>query len=320
MQDKLKILLIRNDHIGDLVYSTPVFRELKKAMPNCEITALVSPENKPIIEKNPYIDKILEINIPAYSFKSILSYWKMSRKIRNEEFDIGIDLRGSVQNSFFLLWLAGIKKRISHIEWHPVIKHFLTTPLVFDKKAHIFEDNAAFLAEFGIKRHNNWPEIHNTKKDREEIDEIIYNHNLNKFICILPCAGLPEKQWSMDNFKNLMKIINNNHPEYKVVLIGLEKDKDLLEELQTSTSIMLLDINVRRLPLLFNKSALVIAHDGGPMHAGWLMGANTLALYPAEVADKFIPLKNCKTFISKSKLNMDSITLDEVAKAVGDVL
>lgn len=313
-----KILIIRNDHIGDLVYATPIFRELKRAMPDCEITVIASPLNRAIIDKNPYIDKIIELEIPAYSFKSIWKYFKMSFKLRKEKFDYGLDLRGSTMNSLFLLKLAGIKNKISHIEWHPSMKHLLDKSLCFDKKRHIFEDNAEFLNEFGIKPEDEWPEIITDEEDRKKVDEFIKKNYLKKFICICPVAGLPEKQWELDRFKSLIEHIWVKHPEYEVVLFGREKDKEKIMKLPFNVAVY--DANVRLLPLIFKKSALVIAHDGGPMHSAWLTESNVLALYPKSVADKFFPLYNCTTFTSTSTLNMDSITLDEVKKAVDKIL
>ena len=68
-----------------------------------------------------------------------------------------------------------------------------------------------------------------------------------------------------------------------------------------------------------HKSDLVIGHDGGPMHSAWLTGSKTIALYPPKT-EKFIPLKNCSTFVSDSELNMDSIRLEDVIKAVQEIL
>lgn len=317
----MKIFIIRNDHIGDLVYSTPIFREIKKSIPVCEITALVSHSNRPIIEKNPHVDRIWEIDTPKYSLKSILSYLKMSWKIRKERFDVGIDLRGSVQNSFFLLWLAGIKNKISHTEWHPVIKNFLDKALVFDKKRHIFEDNAEILNALGVKQRDAWPEIVTNWKDNEEVDAYLKENKIKKFICICPCVDLPHKQWNLDNFKNLASVFNK-HRGYKVILIGTNKDTEAITNLSHAiwNSVVLLNYDVRKLVLLFKKSKLVIAHDGGPMHSAWLTGSKVITLYPAEVADKFIPLKNCKIFKSNSVMNMNSISFEDVKNAVEERL
>ena len=58
----MKILLIRNDNIGDLVCSTPCFEALKKKYPKAQIDIIVNSLNAPVIigegGHNPYLDKI----------------------------------------------------------------------------------------------------------------------------------------------------------------------------------------------------------------------------------------------------------------------
>ena len=58
-----KILFTRNDHIGDMVYSTQIFREIKKRFPKVKITVIATPSNRQIIDKDPYVDNIIEIDL-----------------------------------------------------------------------------------------------------------------------------------------------------------------------------------------------------------------------------------------------------------------
>ena len=53
-----KVLILKYDRIGDMIVTTPIFRELKNAYPNCSLSVLASEENKDVIKYNPYIDNI----------------------------------------------------------------------------------------------------------------------------------------------------------------------------------------------------------------------------------------------------------------------
>jgi ADP-heptose:LPS heptosyltransferase len=53
-----KVLMLRYDKIGDMIITTPVFRELKTQYPNIEINVLASKSNAIILKNNPYIDKV----------------------------------------------------------------------------------------------------------------------------------------------------------------------------------------------------------------------------------------------------------------------
>ena len=54
-----KILVLKNDKIGDMIVSSGFLREIRKAYPKAEITLIASEANKNLIEKSGYYDKIL---------------------------------------------------------------------------------------------------------------------------------------------------------------------------------------------------------------------------------------------------------------------
>ena len=53
------ILFLRYDRIGDMVITTPVFRELKLAYPEINITVLASKANHCVLLNNPYVDRVI---------------------------------------------------------------------------------------------------------------------------------------------------------------------------------------------------------------------------------------------------------------------
>ena len=55
----MKILVIRFSSMGDIIYTTPVVRCIKKQLPNAEVHFLTKPAFKYIFDGNPYIDKLL---------------------------------------------------------------------------------------------------------------------------------------------------------------------------------------------------------------------------------------------------------------------
>lgn len=55
----MKILVIRFSSMGDIIYTTPVVRCLKKQLPGAEIHFLTKPAFKYLYDHNPYVDKLL---------------------------------------------------------------------------------------------------------------------------------------------------------------------------------------------------------------------------------------------------------------------
>lgn len=58
LQSVRKLLILRYDRIGDIIVTTPVFRELKRLHPNLHIGVLASRSNAELIRTNPFVDRL----------------------------------------------------------------------------------------------------------------------------------------------------------------------------------------------------------------------------------------------------------------------
>ena len=54
-----RILIVRQDRIGDVVLSTPIPRAIKNQWPDSFIAVLVNNYTKDVYINNPYVDKII---------------------------------------------------------------------------------------------------------------------------------------------------------------------------------------------------------------------------------------------------------------------
>jgi ADP-heptose:LPS heptosyltransferase len=103
------ILILKYDRIGDMVVTTPLFRELKSSYPNIKISVLASKENKDVIKHNPYIHKVY-INYK----NNILNDLPILLSLRRQAFDVCIELEHSVvPHAIFRLKIIKPKKIIS---------------------------------------------------------------------------------------------------------------------------------------------------------------------------------------------------------------
>jgi len=86
-----KVLFFRYDRIGDMVITTPVFRELKLFIPEIKITVLASKTNQSVLSNNPYIDDIF-INYK----NSFLNDFQTLFRLRKKKFDVCVEFDHSV--------------------------------------------------------------------------------------------------------------------------------------------------------------------------------------------------------------------------------
>jgi ADP-heptose:LPS heptosyltransferase len=322
------ILIIRNDHIGDVILCSQAYREIKRKYPSSKITALVSPASRELLKKNPYIDEIIHLDLfwRNKNINSMRAYLKVLKKIKQKRFDVGIDIRGSLLNIFFLLWIPRIPKRVSYFNTTGG-KPFLTHPIEFKQLEHTINFDADLVAKgLGFKIKNYWPEIITDREDAQNVKKFLLKNNLTQFICICPGATKEIKKWPKDRFNGLIKRLNKKYPDLKIVVCGGGDERDLIMDLSKNKNcIPLIDFNLRLLALLFRKSQLVIANDGGPMHLAWVSGAKLIAPWGPINLESIRPLKDSLVIHHQGECSlpgnlMDLITVEEVESAVEETL
>ena len=115
------IVVIRPDHLGDLLFTTPAIRLLREAYPKAHITCLVGPWSKAVIESNPHIDEIALCPFPGFTrqkkrsvFEPYVTLLRYARRLRQQEFDLAIVLRFDHWWGALLAYLAGIPHRAGY--------------------------------------------------------------------------------------------------------------------------------------------------------------------------------------------------------------
>ncbi|MBU0761302.1 MAG: hypothetical protein KJ600_05655 [Nanoarchaeota archaeon] len=322
----IKIILIRNDCIGDMVISSGVFREIKKKHPDSKITVLCSSINKELIEKNKNVDGIIVCN-PFWREKTIASfnnYFKIIKRIKKEKFDIGIDLRSSYMTLFFFLYLGRIKKRVAYYD-HPFnkSKRFLTDALPYKNNITIHASiNDLNLVNFALNMDNkdNWPDIVTDKEDVNNLKAFVNQDSnmLKPFICIVPDASSERKQWSLNKFNNIIKYIRGGYPEYDIFLVGSNAKKINYLWKRNRGAIRCINQSLRMVYLLFKRSNLIIAPDGGPMHLAWAAKTKLIALIPKYLSLEHMGPLNKNSHVIYSEIS--EIKTDEIKKLIDNIL
>ena len=104
-----KILVIRNDKLGDFMLSYPSFALLKKALPDCETFALVPEYTRDMAEACQWIDHIIIDPGKDSGLRGLRSLVKI---LRNHKLDAAITLFSTTRIGFALV-AAGIAYRLA---------------------------------------------------------------------------------------------------------------------------------------------------------------------------------------------------------------
>src|SRR5215813_3547538 len=131
-----RILLVRPDHLGDMLLVTPILQAIKEHIPDAHITMMVGQWSSDIIERHPAIDKLLTCPFPGFQRASQrpLEPYKLllttAKQLRHDKYDLAINLRPDFWWGGALLYLACIPRRIGYAvaPGTPFLTHALTFP------------------------------------------------------------------------------------------------------------------------------------------------------------------------------------------------
>src|SRR4029450_12615220 len=108
----MKILLIRLRLIGDVVFTTPVIRALKRAMPDARIAYLVERESAAVVAGNPHLDEVIVIP-RSRGLSRIVDDARLAWGLRKRQFDLLIDRQGGPRSGWLTL-ATGAPQRIGY--------------------------------------------------------------------------------------------------------------------------------------------------------------------------------------------------------------
>lgn len=215
------ILVVRLDHIGDFVCTTPVIKNIKKLFPKSKITVLINSASKDIAYRDPDIDKVITFS-PFYLSRgdrhsTTKGLMRVVKDVRSIGFDMGIEPRGDLL-SILIMWLGGVRYRIGYgitgggflLNWEGR----------YDSSSHVIDRNLSLLNSLGLNSFDRSPALYFNENDMSIVDDVISELKINKdrSIILHPFAGATTREWHRDNFQKLIDHFTKEGMQ--VLLIG----------------------------------------------------------------------------------------------------
>lgn len=107
----MKILIIQQKMIGDVLTSTILFEAIKEHYPKAELHYLINLNTLPVIKNNPFIDDVI-LYTPEIQ-RSNLKLWHFIKSIRKNEYDVIIDVYSKLSSNL-MSFLSKAKTKISY--------------------------------------------------------------------------------------------------------------------------------------------------------------------------------------------------------------
>ena len=278
-----KILIIDLLHVGDIIVTTPVIKNLRNTFPDAKIDFCLQKKYKDLIDEDINLD-------------NLIFYDKNFLKNIKGKYDLVVLLHpGSLKISLDLL-RSKIKYRIgcSHIGAVRGRGYFLTrkvTPRI--KQKSLVEYNLDVLKLLKLKIKNLKPQLYckqdfRLKKGFNVVVHVSGNKKSNKWL---------NERWA--------KVLDYMVEKYKVNIYftGVNSDVEDINEINS----------------LMKNSDMYLGIDSGPMHIASTFNKKIIVLFGPTNLKFWKPYSKDLIMIKKSSF-MRSILVDDVKRALGSIL
>lgn len=326
----MKILLVRNDNIGDVILTTPLFEAIKKKYPDAYLAVLCAGYSKEPLMDQPFIDKLYIYEKAKHhnGFRAKLKSWigqlKMMLNIRAEKFDYAIGIRSSFSrsNADLVLFSGARNKavRLPNNKKRPFGFNFFTDA---DIDKHEVERSYDCLAPIGVTNGGEKPLVFITQNTKEAVFSALkkLNFMLKNYIIFHITARIEPDIWSVEKWLELAKHLSSEH---KILITAAPNSHEALiakDFCKNSENINFLDTpSLKFLGYAISESKMYICVNGGAMHLGAAMGAPTLALLGDFIIHQWYPY-GCKyKLLQPPSFFCEDLSVDEVYSAAKEFL
>ena len=279
-KDIKKILIIRLDHIGDMILTTPVFKSVKSNYPKAKVHVLCREITKPIIKNNPYIDRVISFNPPWFARNDRSSTWiNKIKKLRKEKYDLIIELKSDPRNILIAFLIKGYKVGFASRG----MGFLLNKQVKWDKKIkHIVLRNLDILKAIKVKKIFYKLELFNQSIKSKKIENILNKSNSEFILGINPGVGAPEREWPIEKFAKLINLINNKF-NAKIVLFdnNTVRTKKIMKNVVNKKVVLDLSgkLNLSELIEAIKKCDLFIGLESAAIHIASAVGTPCIDIH-----------------------------------------
>jgi lipopolysaccharide heptosyltransferase II len=290
-----RFLLIRPDHLGDVLLTTPAIHMLRSAYPKAEVHALVGPWSADVLSSYPEIDVVLTLPFPGFSREPKLGIrapyavaLRSARQLRKIGYTSAVILRHDHWWGAMLAKWAGIPRRIGYDL--PDVTPFLTDAIPHTHQ-HAVLQNLRLVESLATTTSRNVPSL---RFPVDSLDQIWVEAYLEEWgisleqpiIAIHPGSGTWVKHWGEANWAFVADTLADQL-DASIVFTGGDHElplvRRILSAMRHQACVMVGETGVGSLAALYERAQLVLGPDSGPLHLAVAVGTPTVTLFgPAD--------------------------------------
>lgn len=311
------ILFITSTRIGDAVLSSGLIAKLAEEAPNARFTIAAGPLAAPLFQHVPNLDALIIMEKKRFGGH----WWRLWRQVRQREWGLIVDLRGSMISTFLRRKRRAVNRRVPGLVMHKVVEAARLLQVEADPPSpHLYIDEAIAARAAAL-----------TKGERP-------------ILALGAASNWIGKVWPVERFAQVaIRLLGEGGPLAggRLMILGGPDDVRSLDELRrVFPKERIVDL-VGQVDLLTAYAALrharlFVGNDSGLMHLAAAAGTPTLGLFGPSDDRLYAPwgpharaLRGARSFeqfklidpeLSQSIRHMSDLSVDKVVKAANALL
>lgn len=303
----MKILLVRLRLIGDVVFTTPLVRALRRRYPDAHLTYVVEPGAAPVIRGNPQLDDIIELP-RRRGLARLRDDLEAGRSLRRQRFDVAIDLHGGPRGAW-LTRASGAPMRIGYRTHGRSWMYTHVVPRPADLGAvHSVVKQWDLLAPLGIgpcDPSRDPVEMPADPAAASRVDRWLAEAGLARraLVVVHVSAGNPFRRWPPAHFAALVTELARRDPERRVILTSGPSDADAARAIvdrvraasaEAGAAVRHVEFDLAELRALTARAAVYIGGDSGPLHIAATTTTPVVGLFGPTLAGRSMPWRDAR--------------------------
>lgn len=305
----MKILLVRLRLIGDVVFTTPAVRALRRLHPRAHLTYLVETAAAPVVAHLPDIDRVVSL-AHVGGWQRVRDDLRLGAALRRERFDVALDFHGGPRAAW-LTWASGARQRAGYAiqgrQWmytHVVARSRELLP------RHSVENQWDLVREV-------FPAVGSPDPDRDPVvmgespearrqaDARLRDAGVSPeddLVVVHVSAGNPFRRWPADAFRALVARLARGAANRRIILTSGPSEADAAARIgqaarrdlgpDAGAVLELGHLSLAELHSVVLRAALFVGGDSGPLHVAATTGTPIVGLFGPTLAERSAPWRS----------------------------
>lgn len=292
----MNILIVKMSAIGDVIHTLPALNSIRNKFPGAHITWLVEEAAADLVIGHEALDRVIVSKRKQWvrllfsrSFLTgaakILTFIK---ELRDTRYDLIIDFQGLLKSGVMVMLArggikAGFDRGMDHAEHSHVFYNRRIPPVSME--IHALKRGLMMIEAFGITTKRVEYKLPVSSDDHKSLVALLKEKGIDperRLVCINPQATWETKLWDNRRFAELSDALQKRH-KVQVVFTGGPEDMGVIDTIMAMAVRPCVSLagltTLKTLAALYQRAALLITTDTGPMHLGAAAGTRVIAIF-----------------------------------------